>query len=290
MEFQDYRKVRSVEECVRALGEIEGGVVLLAGGTDVLVKAREGRPYADKTVVDVYGIPELCKISETQTELIIGAGVTHTQIADSPLVRWNAGVLSDACRTVGSLQIRNHATIGGNIANASPAADSLAALAVLEAEVEINCLGEIRRVPLGEIIEKPYRTTLTDRELITHIFVKKVPHGCKYDFYKLGRRNALSISRMTIATLLNADETGRVTLFHMTMGATFPKPMLFPDVDAMLLGIVPQEADVDAVAQALSGKIPLIAGIRPSTVYKQPVCQKLVKRILTQMLGGNEHE
>lgn len=290
MEFLSYRKVRSIEECVSALEETEGGVVLLAGGTDVLVNAREGHRYADKHVVDIYGIPELCGINETETELIIGAGVTHTQIADSVLVRRNAGVLADACRTVGSLQIRNHATIGGNIANASPAADSLAALAVLEAEIEINRLGEIRRIPLCEVIERPYRTTLDDRDLITRIIVKKIPHGSKCDFYKLGRRNALSISRMTIATLLNTDETGKVTAFHMTMGATFPKPMLFDDVDQMLIGKIPTPADIDAVAEALSGKIPQIAGIRPSTVYKQPVCRKMVRRILTQMLGGNEHE
>lgn len=289
MEFQSYKKVRSVEECVDALREVEGGVVLLAGGTDVLVKAREGHRYADKTVVDVYGIPELCGISETETDLIIGAGVTHTQIADSPQIRWMAGVLADACRTVGSPQIRNHATIGGNIANASPAADSLAALAVLEAKVEINRLGEVRRMPLGDVVEGPYRTTLSDRDLITRIVIKKVPRGSQSNFYKLGRRNALSISRMTIATLLNTDETGKVTAFHMTMGATFPKPMLFPDVDEMLIGKIPSERDIDAVAEALSAKIPQIAGIRPSTVYKQPVCRKMVRRILTQMLGGNEH-
>lgn len=290
MEFQSYQKVRSVEECVSVLKQIQGDVALLAGGTDVLVNAREGHRYADKHVVDIYGIPELCGISETETELIIGAGVTHTQIADSALVRWKAGVLADACRTVGSLQIRNHATIGGNIANASPAADSLAALAVLEAEVEINHLGDVRRMPLADVIERPYRTTLNDRDLITRVIIKKIPHGSKCNFYKLGRRNALSISRMTIATLLNTDETGKVTAFHMTMGATFPKPMLFDDVDQMLIGKIPTPEDIDAVAEALSNKIPQIAGIRPSTVYKQPVCRKMVKRILTQLLGGNEHE
>jgi CO/xanthine dehydrogenase FAD-binding subunit len=246
--------------------------------------------YADRHVVDIYGMPELCGITETETELVIGAGATHTQIADSPLIQREAGVLADACRTVGSLQIRNHATIGGNIANASPAADSLAALAVLEAEVVIDRLGETRRLPLGDVIEKPYRTTLDQRDLITKIIIRKPECGSRYNFYKLGRRNALSISRMTIATLLNTDETGKVTAFHMTMGATFPKPMLFDDVDKMLIGKIPVQNDIEAVAEALSNKIPQIAGIRPSTVYKQPVCRKMVGRILTQMLGGNEHE
>ena len=232
----------------------------------------------------------MSRIEDQGDWIAIGAGVTHTAIEQSPLIRGRAGVLADACRTIGSPQIRNHATIGGNIANASPAADSLAALSVLEAEVEINRLGEITRVPLADVIEKPYRTTLSDRDLITRVFIRKAPVGTQFHFYKLGRRKALAISRMTIATLLKREEDGRVAQFHMTMGATFPKPMLFPDVDAMLIGKRPTDADIAAFAEALSAKIPLIAGIRPSTAYKQPVCRSMVERILRELMGGMQNE
>lgn len=287
MECRDYYKATTLEEALDMLKTAQGGVKLLAGGTDVLVNAREGHPYREMTMIDVYGIPELCKIEELDGWISIGAGVTHAAIEQSQLIQNKAGVLADACSTVGSPQIRNHSTIGGNIANASPAADSLAALSVLEAEVEINSLGELRRIPLGDVIEKPYRTTLSDRDLITRLFVKKAPADTRFHFYKLGRRKALAISRMTIATLLRQDEDGVVTQFHMTMGATFPKPMLFPDVDAMLIGKRPTRADIAAVAEALSAKIPLIAGIRPSTTYKQPVCKSMVQRILNELTGGD---
>ena len=287
MECREYIKATTLQEAIDALKTAEGGVKLLAGGTDLLVKAREGHPYRDMTILDIYDLPELGQIAEeTDGWIAIGAGVTHAQIEQSPLIRARAGVLADACRTVGSPQIRNHATIGGNIANASPAADSLAALSVLEAEVEVNRLGETRRIPLADVIEKPYRTTLSDRDLITRIFVKQAPAGTRFHFYKLGRRKALAISRMTIATLLKLDESGRVEQFHMTMGATFPKPMLFSDIDAMLTGKRPTHADIVAVAETLSAKIPLIAGIRPSTAYKQPVCKKMVERILSELSGG----
>lgn len=287
MECRDYYKATTLVEALDMLKTAQGGVKLLAGGTDVLVNAREGHPYREMTMIDVYGIPELCKIEELDGWISIGAGVTHAAIEQSQLIRNKAGVLADACSTVGSPQIRNHSTIGGNIANASPAADSLAALSVLEAEVEINRLGELRRVPLGDVIEKPYQTTLSDRDLITRLFVRKAPADTRFHFYKLGRRKALAISRMTIATLLRQDEDGVVTQFHMTMGATFPKPMLFPDVDAMLIGKRPTRADIAAVAEALSAKIPLIAGIRPSTTYKQPVCKSMVQRILNELTGGD---
>ena len=289
MEFLDYIKAGSLQEAIEALQTAPGKTLLLAGGTDVLVNAREDGRYSDHTVIDIFGLPELCAIEERGGELMIGAGVTHAQIAQSPLVRRYAPVLSDACETVGSLQIRNHATIGGNIANASPAADSLAALAVLGARLVVNRLGEERVLALEEVIERPYRTTLSDRDILTQIVFDKLPERARTDFTKIGRRKALSISRMTIATVLETDERGVVTQFAMTMGATFPKPLVFPDVNALLTGRKPERPDIALVAERLSGKIPEIAGIRPSTTYKQPVCKRLCERILTNLLGGVDH-
>ena len=155
MKLKQYVKPASLQEAIALLRSTEGPVTLLAGGTDVLVYGREGdERYADHTVVDIYGLPELRGIEETEDALLIGAGTTHTEVEQSPLVQRYADVLACACRTVGSLQIRNHATIGGNVGNASPAADSFAALAVLEAETEINRLGEVRREPLSQVIAR----------------------------------------------------------------------------------------------------------------------------------------
>ena len=287
MKLKNYVKPASLQETIAILKETEGPVTLLAGGTDVMVYAREDDRYADHTVVDIYGLPELCGIEKTADALLIGAGTTHTEIERSPLVHQYADILAQACRTVGSLQIRNHATIGGNIGNASPAADSFAALTLLDAEVEINRLGEVRREKIGEVIARPYRTMLSDRDVITRVIVKKLPAGTVSDFYKLGRRRALAISRMTIGTVLRTDADGVVQDFRMTMGATFPRPMMFPEINAMLIGKKPDDADIKAVAKALSDKIPEIAGIRASTTYKQPVCLNMCERILHQLLGGN---
>ena len=287
MKLKNYVKPASLQETIAILKETEGPVTLLAGGTDVMVYAREGDRYADHTVVDIFGLPELCGIEETADALLIGTGTTHTEIERSPLVHQYADILAQACRTVGSLQIRNHATIGGNIGNASPAADSFAALTLLEAEVEINRLGEVRREAIGEVIARPYHTTLSDRDVITRIIIKKLPAGTVCDFYKLGRRRALAISRMTIGTVLRTDVDGVVQDFRMTMGATFPRPMMFPEINALLIGKKPDDGDIKTVAKALSDKIPEIAGVRASTTYKQPVCLHMCERILHQLLGGN---
>lgn len=285
LKFRDYVRVESRAAYEKALESIEGPVILVAGGSDVVVQAREDDRFKDHTAVDIFGVSELRGIREEGSQLVIGAAVTHEEIVRSPLVRKYAPILAEACHTVGSPQIRNHATIGGNIANASPAADTLAALAVLGAKLVLWRAGKEETVPLVAVFEGPYRTNLGDRDLILSVVIDKVDEDVCFNFTKVGRRKALSISRMTIATLLARDASGVVTRFDMTVGATFPTPVAFPDISAMLVGKKPDAEDIRKVARALSDKIPEIAGIRASTRYKQPVCRRLSERILTELIG-----
>ena len=286
MRMASYVKAASIDGALAAAKAAGGPALYFAGGTDILVKARENEFYKDHHVIDIFGLPELCGVTDAGDRLRIGSMTTHTQIVENELVRQHANILSLACATVGSLQIRNHATIGGNIANASPAADTLPALAVLDAKVEVRRADETLLLPLYDVVTGPYKTSLIAGDLITAVYVKKLPDGCVGDFYKLGRRRALAISRMTAATLLNMDAEGRVTYFDMTLGATFPRPQRFDDISAMLVGKQPAAADIAAVAKALSDKIPEIAGIRHSTKYKQPVAEKLAARILKKLILG----
>ncbi|MDD2427772.1 MAG: FAD binding domain-containing protein, partial [Eubacteriales bacterium] len=172
MKFRDYLKVKSLEEFEQAIASAEGPVVILAGGSDLVVQARDKR-FENHTVIDILNIESLREIKETGEHLEIGACVTHEKIAQSPLVKRYAPVLAEASLSVGSLQIRNHSTIGGNIANASPAADTLAPLAVLGAEVIVWKNGTEHIVPLLDIIEGPYRINLGDRDLIVKLLVPK---------------------------------------------------------------------------------------------------------------------
>lgn len=288
MKYKAYYRPDTLSDAERLLAELNGPVLLLAGGTDVMVYAREDDRYAEHSVVDIYHLPELRGITEEGDTIRIGAGTTHTEIETSALIQSHANVLAMACRTVGSRQIRDHATIAGNICNASPAADSLGALAVLGAVLEVRRNGETVLIPLSEVIEKPYRTALSERDLVLAVRIRKLPADEVTHFWKLGRRKALAISRMTIATILHRDENGVVDDFNITVGATFPRPMTFQDVNALLLGKKPDAASVKAVAKALSDKIPEIAGIRKSTTFKQPVCRNMTERILSELLLEDE--
>ncbi len=288
MEHKTYLKPANLTQAAEMLGNTQGRALLFAGGTDILVYARKDERYRECTIVDIYGLPELAAIEEVGDWLAVGAGATHTAVHQNALVQQYAPILAQACGTVGSLQIRNHATLGGNIANASPAADTFSALAVLEAEVEVNRLGTLRRQPLTEVVTGPYKTSLTDRDIITKIFVKKLPQGSRANYEKLGRRKALAISRLTVAGGVRQSGNGEVDFFRLALGAVFPSPLVFPEIHAMLLGRVPQKEDVEAVAKALADKIPEIAGLRASTSYKQPVAFCLCRRLLFGLLWGEE--
>ena len=290
MQLASYIRVSSIEEAAAAVKAEKHPVLFFAGGTDILVKSREDECYRDRAVIDIFGVEELRGVTDSGERLRIGSMSTHTQIVENALISRHAKILALASATVGSLQIRNHATIGGNIANASPAADTYSALAVLDAQVEIRRGDSVLLLPLYDVIAGPYKTNLQPGDLITAVSVRKLPEGCVSDFYKLGRRRALAISRMTISTVLSLDADGKVTYFDMTLGATFPRPQRFDDISAMLTGKQPDQTDIAAVAKALSDKIPQIAGIRASTTYKQPVAQRLISRILNRLILGESDE
>ncbi len=287
MKIRNFIQVKTVEAFHEAAKAAEGSITILAGGTDVVVNSRRGDMYEDITVIDIFPIEVLHGVRETEDALLIGACTTLEVISHDPLVRQYAPILAEACGTVGSLQTRNRATIGGNLANASPAADTMSALTVLHAELVIERDGEARVEPMTAIFTKPNETNLAPNDLITSIRVPKQSPNVRYDFIKVGRRKVLSISRMTVATLLEMDDDGVVTRFDITVGATFPRPMLFPDINSMLVGKRPSEQDILDVAKALADKIPEIAGIRKSTIYKQPVCRNITERSLRKLFADN---
>ena len=201
MQMASYVRVSTLAEALAAAQAAAGPVLYFAGGTDILVRQREDDCYAGSHVIDIYGVEELRGVADAGERLRIGALTTHAAIAADPLVKRHAEVLALASETVGSWQIRSHATIGGNIGNASPAADTFAALAVLDAQVEVRRGGEALTLPLYDVIVRPYATCLQNGDLITAVTVKKLPEGCRSRFYKLGRRRALAISRMTVAAV-----------------------------------------------------------------------------------------
>jgi CO/xanthine dehydrogenase FAD-binding subunit len=252
---------------------------ILAGGTDLLLSLKKGedRPAF---VVDITRIAELSPLSDEGDAIFIGAATTHTDVAESHLVRGEALFLSEAAKSVGSPQIRNTGTIGGNIVNASPAADTLPPLIALEAEALILGREGQRRVPLAHLFSGPYRTVLSSQELLSGVRFRKLPSGAGTCFLKIGRRRALSISRISIAVAVVLGPGGRIQDARICPGAVMPVPSRILPAEQILLGHDPSPDLLAKAGERVAQEIVAVTGRRPSTPYKEPVVKNLVQRAL----------
>lgn len=287
MHFQGLLRPKTAQDAVALHLKYGDRAIYVAGATDILVAAREKESLTERVLIDLSGIDNLRYIQQGKEHIRVGALCTHAELASSEMILRCAGVLAKGCLSVGSPQIRNLGTIGGNIGNASPAADSFGPLAMLGATVTLLGGSGERTLPLDQVILGPYRTALAKEELITEISFDNL-EDYRQDFYKLGRRESLAISRLTVSAAVRVDEDGRIGDLRIALGAAFPKPLLFEDVDGLAIGRVPSAEVACEVAAALSDKLPEIAGIRASTRYKQPVSKNLAQRLLENLLEVSE--
>lgn len=273
-----YLRPASLAQALAALQREGEGGRPVAGGTDLLVAVRHGKA-APRAVVDVTRVPELRELRKDEDgTLVLGAAITHAEAAESSLVRRLAPVLAQACAAVGSVQIRNLGTLGGNAVNASVAADTLPALAVLRARFQVAGPGGERRVALEDFFRGPGATCLAPGELVTAIRIPlEPPHGAA--FLKVGRRRAAAISRLSVAVMAN-PESG---LARIALGAVFPRPRRLTGAEEVLhrgfSGSLLEEAGAAAEAAVRE-----VSGDRPSMAYKLPVARACVTRALRQAL------
>jgi CO/xanthine dehydrogenase Mo-binding subunit/CO/xanthine dehydrogenase FAD-binding subunit len=257
----------------------------LAGGTDVIVQARK----SNKPIKLMYiaKIEELGKIEFSGTGCKIGAAVTFSQILENKKLQKHLPLLIKACSLIGSTQIRNRATIGGNIVNAAPCADSVPPLIAYGAKLKLQSAQNTREMLLADFIKGSYNTQLLPDELLTHIIVPKLPHpGYFYSYFQLGRREAVNITRMSVSILVHLNESGIVDDCRVVDGSLFKKPQRIKAVEEVLLKQKLSKDIIAAVQQPLSQKIEDEIGGRWSAEYKKPVfidiCQDALNDIWQQ--------
>jgi CO/xanthine dehydrogenase FAD-binding subunit len=280
----DFAPAASVREAVALLKAPETRALPLAGGTDLLVLMRRGGAWFDR-LVDVSGIPELRGITESADAVRVGAAVTFAEAAASPALRAVAPLLVEACLSVGSPQIRNAGTLGGNIANAAACADSLPALAALDATATIAGPEGERIVPVASITLAPHRTTLARGELIVAFTFPKPPPGAQSAFVKLGRRNAQAIARLSMAAIGRVDAGGCIDFIRLAPGAALPVAARLTEVEDALLGAAPCPTLVAAAGAQAAEAMIAVTGRRWSTEYKEVAIQGLVGQALDRVFG-----
>ncbi|MBZ9669792.1 FAD binding domain-containing protein [Mesorhizobium sp. ES1-3] len=272
-----YAKPTTVDEALALLGE--GAWRILAGGTD-FYPAQGSKPFRDN-VLDINGLTALRGIAETGSHWIIGARTTWTDVIRLPLPP-AFDALKQAAREVGSAQIQNVASVAGNLCNASPAADGVPGLLVLDAEVELRSAAATRHLSLPEFILGNRRTALQPGEMVTAIRVPK-PTGTSA-FVKLGARRYLVISIAMVAARL-VVENGTVADAAVAVGSCSAVAKRLGGVEAALRGLPLDAGLVVAVRSAPMAELSPIADVRGSAEYRLDAVREIVARAVLEAAG-----
>jgi CO/xanthine dehydrogenase FAD-binding subunit len=271
-----YARPRRTDEALALLAH--GGRTILAGGTDFYPSRVETAPRDD--VVDVTALADLRGIEERATDWRLGAATTWTEVIEAKLPAIFDG-LKLAAREVGGLQIQNSGTLAGNICNASPAADGVPALLVLDAQVEIASAGGTRKLSLDQFILGPRRTALRSGELVVSIIVPKPAHPARSDFLKLGARKYLVISIAMVASVLEVRD-GMVHAARIAVGSCSPVAMRLPELEKALAGKRLRNLAELARPKHLRDLSP-IDDVRASADYRKNAALTLIRRSLERL-------
>jgi CO/xanthine dehydrogenase FAD-binding subunit len=275
-----YARPSDLAEALRLRGE---GAQIIAGGTD-FYPLRVGRPLYDRDiacVLDLTGLADLNGISDRGGFHRIGALTTWTTIAEAALPA-QFHCLQAAAREVGGRQIQNRGTIGGNLCNASPAADGIPALLALGAEIELLSVAGSRRLPLGEFILGPRQTALRADEILAAILVPKPQGAATSAFLKLGARKYLVISIVMAAGWLDIVD-GRIAAARIALGACSPVARRLPGLEAALRG---RSVTGDLAALATMDHLAELAPIddvRASAEYRAEAALTVLRRLLAEL-------
>jgi CO/xanthine dehydrogenase FAD-binding subunit len=254
---------RSLKEALKMLRD-EGPLLPLAGCTDVYVNLNFGI-LPQKRFLNLWDLDELRKIEMRDGRLSIGALATYTRIIASPLVRRRLPILADAAREIGGVQIQNRGTLGGNIANGSPAGDSLPVLAAADAVVVLASARGSRRVPFNSFYTGYRESVLRPDELIVAAEVSPI-RGRQW-FRKVGTRAAQAVSKVVMAAI--REEAPRIAL-----GSVAPTVVRLPRTEAVLAG----GGSIDEARQTLESEIAPIDDIRSTAEYRRRVSGNLLER------------
>jgi carbon-monoxide dehydrogenase medium subunit len=274
-----YLRPRTLAEAF-GLGQAEPEARWIAGGTDVMVQVRRGP--APPALVSLAAIPELSGVSiDARGGARIGALTTFAELLQHPLLAARWPVLAQAAGAVGSVQIRNRATIGGNLANASPCADSAGALLVLGARLRLAGPGGARELPIDDFFLGPGRSAMAAGEILTDILLDPPAPGSRGAFRKQGRVHMdLALASLALHGVADGDT---VRWVRLAAGSVAPVPLRLRRVEDLLAG---RRADPDLIAEAgrvAAAEIAPIDDVRATAAYRRALVEVFVRRGLKEL-------
>ncbi|PIE32656.1 aldehyde oxidase [candidate division KSB3 bacterium] len=270
-----------------ALLAVDQSYTILSGGTDVIIQARM-HPES-KHFLNISGLSELKEVVETDDAIRIGGTVSFSTILKNVAIQQHFPLFVEACSNIGSTQTRNRGTIGGNIVNAAPCADSVPPLIVYNAKIHVQSPRGERTVPIAEFILSHYHPAIKPDEILVAVTLPKLPTGIRYytSYEQLGRRNAMNITRLSISAMLAVDGDKRIKECALVDGAMFSRSQRLAGVEKYLMGKKLTKNTIASIREPLAAMIDDEIGKRWSAEYKKPVfinlCQDALRDIQKQL-------
>ena len=279
-DFENIVTAASLPEALKALAENPEAKVI-AGGTDVLIKIREGK-YAGCDLVSIHDIPELHGIRLTEDGCIhIGPVTTFVELTNSPIIMEHIPVLGRAADTVGGPQIRAMGTVGGNISNGVTSADTATTLLNLEAELTLTSLAGERKVNVNDYYVGAGRVCMEPGELLTDICIRpENSQGFGGCYIKYAMRNAMDIATLGTSCLVKPGKDGVIDTIRLAFGVAAPVPMRARNTESALTGKTYAEA-IDAIAGLVRGEITPRTSWRASKEFRLQIAGENARRALT---------
>lgn len=277
MQRFQYITPKTVEEACAFMAK--GGTQPVAGGTDVIPRMLHNG-LSVESLMDLSGLTGLRFIRAEGNQILLGALTTHTDLIRSALVHESADVLAQAAGTVGAHQTRNRGTLGGNIANASPAGDTLPALLALNAVVTLVSAAGERTLPLAQFLLGPGKIALRPGELIRQVSFERLPANARCAYEKMGKRNGMAIAIASAAAVVIPAADGTVKELRLALGSVASTPIRCPQAEAALRGVELTDATITTASQFAMKICSPISDIRSTAEYRREAVGVLVQHAL----------
>ncbi|MBA7525927.1 Carbon monoxide dehydrogenase medium chain [subsurface metagenome] len=288
-----YFAPQKIEEALEILSQYGKEIKVIAGGTDLLIQYYD-RLYEVGSWLDLKNIEELKDIRINKNQMEIGAMVTHTKLEKSEDIKKYFPVLSQAAADIGSPQIRNRGTIGGNIVNASPAGDLLSTLMAYDAQFKLLSVQKEALISAEEFFIGPKKTILEPAQLLIQIILPLPSERTYGSWIKIGKRKALIIATITLALVVEmAEDNKTVKDVRTCLGSVAPTPIEIKEIREKMIGKKFNQLDFNQLGQIVEDKISPIDDIRGTREYRKDVAKNIMINALEEIdsaFGGRINE
>ncbi len=279
--WQEYKRPASISEAIQALASASGSAMPIAGGTDLLLDLKQGRHAPVHTLIDLTFVREMTALEVRGDDLYIGAAVSVNRVALDPLVGTHAQALVEACNLIAGPQVRNTATLGGNVAHALPAADGTIALTALDAQAEVASPAGVRRMPFTSLFAGPGKSTLNkSEEIIAGFYLPLTKKGQASCFKRIMRPQGVALPILNCAVWLERE--GEIVKdIHIAVGPGGPIPFRATEAEATLCGQSFTEETFARTLEALLAQAKFrTSARRASADYRKHIVGGLFKDVL----------